>query len=102
MIEICSLRNEKICNEWDVRVDRASVLGNPFRMRSESERDMVCEKYKEYFKKKILEKDERFLEELRRLYRIYKKYGKLRLFCWCAPRRCHAETIKEFLEMYVK
>ena len=32
------------------------------------------------------------------LIATYKIYGKLRLFCWCAPKRCHGETIKRYLE----
>ena len=23
------------------------------------------------------------------------------LACWCAPKRCHAETIKKFIEKYL-
>ena len=40
----------------------------------------------------------RFTAELERLKKLHVEYGKLRLFCWCAPKRCHAETIKQFLE----
>ena len=25
------------------------------------------------------------------------EFGKVRLFCWCAPKRCHGETIKKWL-----
>lgn len=101
MIEICNLRKEKCRFEYDVRVDRSSVLGNKFYMKDETFRNEVCDKYEIYFNEKIRNNDELFLKELRRLYCIYKKYGKLRLFCWCYPRRCHAETIKKFLEKYI-
>ena len=31
---------------------------------------------------------------------LYRKYGTLLLMCWCAPRRCHGETIqKELVRM---
>jgi hypothetical protein len=70
-------------------------------MKDESFRDEVCDKYEIYFNEKIKNNDELFLKELKRLYYIYKKYNKLRLFCWCAPKRCHAETIKKFLEKYL-
>jgi hypothetical protein len=39
------------------------------------------------------------VNELKRLIDIYKKHGRLRLFCWCAPKKCHAETIKELIEI---
>ena len=99
-IRICNLRNQRPVEPWQVKVDRTSILGNPFYMSGESQRAAVCDKYAEYFEKKFRE-DEAFKNELRRLYRILKHYGKLELFCWCAPRRCHAETIKAFLEKYI-
>lgn len=99
MIEICNLRFQKVEFVYDIRVDRFNkVLGNKFFMQSEADRDRVCDLYKAWFTEQVKCKNELVLNELRRIYRIYKKYGKLRLFCWCAPKRCHAETIKEFLE----
>lgn len=100
MIVIKNLRTERPTKAWQVKVDRSSVLGNPFYMASENQRDEVCNKYEAYFNKKM-DTDTRFREEVRRLYRIYRTYGTLELFCWCAPKRCHAETIKKFLEKYI-
>lgn len=100
-IIIKNLRKEKIEHEYQVRVDRTSVLGNPFYMHNESYRDDVCDKYALYFEKKIAGEDVAFINELCRLANIAKKYGKLELFCWCAPKRCHAETIKSFLEQLI-
>lgn len=101
MIEICNLRYENIKFDYNIKVDRSSILGNKFYMKSEADRDKVCELYKDYFYNKVKNNDLEFMNELRRLYKIYKKYGKLRLFCWCAPKRCHSETIKDFLEKYI-
>lgn len=99
MVEICNLRNSVMCNAYDVRVDRASALGNPFYMSCELERNEVCNKYEEWFKKQLAEGTNiKFLNELEHLKMFYEIYGKLRLFCWCYPKRCHAETIKKFLE----
>mgnify|MGYP000898254341 FL=1 len=98
MIIIKNLRNEKPTHEWQVRVDRTSVLGNPFKMQSENERDLVCDKYIKYITSKILERDKAILGELKRLIQILLIYGKIELFCWCVPKRCHAETIKKILE----
>ena len=95
MIMICNLRFEKPMFDYDVRIDRASVLGNKYYMRNESERDIVCDKYKEWFD---LNKDKDKVKiELDRLIGIINKYGKIRLFCWCAPKRCHGETIVEYI-----
>ena len=96
MITICNLRNERMKFEYDVIVDRASILGNIYYMYSEEQRDEVCDKYEEYFNKQVKE-NIKFKNELDRLINIYNKYGELRLFCWCYPRRCHAITIKNYI-----
>lgn len=110
MIIIKNLRVSKAQHEWQVRVDRTSVLGNPFYMKDESHRDEVCDKYESYFKAMVSRAENKawndtraqtFVKELRRLYKLHKTYGKLELFCWCAPKRCHAETIKAFLESFI-
>ena len=44
MIEIMNLRYDKPSQPWDVKVDRSSVLGNPFPMKGEAQRNAVCEK----------------------------------------------------------
>ena len=99
MIQICNLRKEKPVYEYDIKVDRSNkILGNPYYMNTESERDLVCEKYKLWIYQKLLQKDKAVIDELNRIIKIYKKHNKLRLFCWCAPKRCHAETIKEIIE----
>lgn len=94
-ISIKNLRTEKPMNPWDIKVDRSSWFGNRFKMRNESERDKVCEKYKEWFYDELY--DSAMQAELSILNDILLKYGKLNLFCWCAPKRCHAEVIKEYL-----
>lgn len=77
---------------------RPSPLGNPYHARQEEDRDAVCDLYAQWFAKQIEQQNERVLRELRRLYRIGKDNGIVRLQCWCAPKRCHCNTIKAFLE----
>lgn len=109
-ILINNLRKNSPQEAWQVRVDRSSVLGNPFLMHDEHERNSVCEEYYRYFQGIVTNnwailreydvsssEREEFMQELRRLYKLAKQYGKLELFCWCAPKRCHAETIACFL-----
>lgn len=98
MIEIINLRYNKTENPYDIRVDRESVLGNPFYMKTELDRDKVCNMYHNYFAHMLSQNDKPFVNELQRLKEIHEEYNKLNLFCWCAPIRCHAETIKNWLE----
>ena len=102
-ITIKNLRYEKPQYEYQVRIDRGhSVLCNPFRMNTEAERDAVCDKYAAFFVEQINNNSEDFVNELRRLYRLAKKHGKLELFCWCVPKRCHGETVRQFLLKYLE
>jgi len=96
-IQIKNLRVERPKEEWEIKVDRSSILGYPFPMNGEAERDAVCDQYEEYFRRKVRE-DAKFKEEVDRLIALWQKHGKLSLFCWCAPKRCHSETIKKFIE----
>jgi hypothetical protein len=111
MIEIMNMRTDKLSEPWDVKVDRSSPLGNPFNMSNESKRDEVCERYDHWFKEMLTKKPNTpynskkvhmaFKIAILTLQEAHKKHGKLRLFCWCAPKRCHASTIKEYLESVV-
>jgi hypothetical protein len=94
MIVIVNLRNIKPSQPWDIVIDRSSPLGNPFYMANESQRDTVCDKYQVYFDANC---NGKLKQELDRIYEIYKKYGQLRLFCWCFPKRCHGLSIKNYL-----
>jgi len=97
-IVICNLRKNKIINPWDIKVCRGkSPLGNPFLLEKESQRDLVCDKYGAWLQKRIASSDTFIVSEIIRLANIYEQFGKLRLFCWCAPKRCHAETIKKII-----
>jgi len=98
VINIMNMRNVRPSEPYDFRVDRASPLGNPFRMSNESQRDIVCDKYKEWIDTQILKKDPSILSELTSIRGALDIYKEVRLFCWCTPKRCHAETIKHILE----
>ena len=68
-----------------VRVDRRTEWGNPFIMRNESdkERDRVCDAFEEMVALWTPEVIAALKKDLK---------GK-NLACWCAPKRCHAETL---------
>ena len=101
MIVIRNLRNLKDIKGILVKVDRSSVLGNPYPMYSEEQRDTVCEKYEIYFQNQVsTKKNNAFMNELRRIWKLAKN-GDVTLACWCYPKRCHAETIKKFIESYL-
>lgn len=100
MIEIMNQTHCKPTEPYDVIVDRRGILGNPFFLFDEDDRDKVCDLYAKRFE--VVKNEPAYKEKLEELLSILKKHGKIRLFCWCAPKRCHAETIKKWLEGNIK
>lgn len=97
----------------DIRVDRASVLGNPFELKVESDRDYVIDNYRLWLWANIQTKSECIIipnqpvskkwkkpmsahvyRELCRIESKVKNGEDVNLVCWCAPKRCHADVIK--------
>ena len=65
-----------------VYIGRPSVWGNPWMALNAKDRDAVCDMYEEY------------LSRNPELVRQIKKFLKGRdLVCFCAPKRCHGDTI---------
>ena len=98
MISIKNLRKWFWREVYDVKCDRSSPLGNPYVMKDEWERLDVCMRYEVYLWDKVREWNNKVCDELNRLYLIYKKYWMLNLYCWCFPKRCHCESIKNVLD----
>lgn len=80
-----------------VRVDRGTPLGNPYPMRTEAERDRVCESYDAWLARQIEDPESAAARALRRLFERYRRGEDLALACWCAPKRCHAESLRKVL-----
>jgi hypothetical protein len=94
---------------------RGSALGNPFPMKNENERDKVCEQYEEWFYKHVDETN--FLDiyygndngipyssQTAQSLQIFEQAlnGDVNLGCFCAPKRCHCETIKHFIDCKIE
>jgi len=70
-----------------VRCDRFSDFGNPFEMDKDGDRDEVCNNYEQHY--------------LPFKPSIHKQLAKLKgkaLGCWCAPLRCHCDTLKSLID----
>jgi hypothetical protein len=80
-------------------VGRPTPCGNIFVMKNESERNQVCDDYQIWFDKQVNSdnRQSKFLSQLRAIY-VSAKKGDVKLGCYCAPKRCHADTIKAFIE----
>ena len=66
-------------------------LGNPFPMNGEATRDAVCDKYESWIEKGLA-MDHHVV--IRRITQRVHEGKSVALYCWCAPKRCHCDTIK--------
>lgn len=80
---------------------RGSPLGNPFRMSTEADRDEVCEKYEHYFNEKVMAEGP-FRNAVIDIYHRAKRGEHVKLECFCAPKRCHCDIIKRFIEQQLQ
>lgn len=77
---------------------RPSPLGNPYSLNIIKDRDAVCDLYHDWLHLQIENNNKEVVDELKKLKKIYRDKGELTLLCWCAPLRCHCESIKKVLD----
>lgn len=99
MITVSSKRNPHP-TALNVYVGRPSPLSNPFPLHNESQRNEVCDLYEKYFTNAVA-KDTEVRKAVIALWHLAKGGDDINLVCHCAPKRCHAGTIKKFLDHYV-
>jgi hypothetical protein len=91
----------------DVYIGRGSVLGNPFtgsrriektkaQFQCES-RESAIEAYQAYLLRKIQSRDPAVCRELNRIF-LKAKQEIVYLVCYCAPKRCHGDVIRQIIE----
>ena len=106
-----TLVNKKthIPTDYDYYIGRPSILGNPYSHKKDSiadiivkNREIAIDSYRTYFYNKIEKNGKDFINELDKLLFFYKENKHINLVCWCYPKRCHGEIIKEYLEEKMK
>lgn len=90
MIPVLNKRTSGI-PEGAVYVGRPSLFGNPFKLVVHGDRAQVIAKFWHYFHDRLTN-DPIFKEAVDEL-----KHATA-LVCWCAPEKCHAEIIAEYLQ----
>ncbi len=78
--------------DYDVRIDRQSRWGNPFKIGEDGDRDEVIRKYYEWVTRSDDWKAKWIRENVHRLR------GKT-LGCWCAPNPCHGHVLAGMAEV---
>ena len=93
MIRIVNKKNYK---GPGIYIGRPSPLGNPFAIGRDGDREEVIRKYRDFLNIAI-RNDDRIKTEFERIEALSKR-GDVILICWCAPSKCHGDTIKEIVE----
>lgn len=78
-------------------IGRGSPLGNPFVIGKDGSREQVIAKYRVWLNEQIMRKNPVVLDELNRLGNKAIDEKGLDLQCFCYPKPCHGEVIKEKL-----
>lgn len=78
-------------------IGRGSPLGNPFVIGKDGSREQVIAKYRVWLNEQIIRKNPVVLDELNRLGNKAIDEKGLALQCFCYPKPCHGEVIKEKL-----
>lgn len=71
---------------FDVYIGRPSKWGNPFVIGKDGNREQVIEKYRELI-----------LNQPKLMRELYELQNKI-LGCWCKPKACHGDILKELVE----
>lgn len=79
-----------------IPIHRNHTLGNPFTLHREEDRSKVIEQYKEWIYQKIKDKDPTVTLALNTIANTVQQ-GKVYLICFCAPKPCHGDVIKEIV-----
>lgn len=83
-------------NKNGIYIGRGSPYGNPFAMSSTRTRDQVCDDYETYFKDQV-QNNRSFKQALDSLVNKAQT-SNIELSCFCAPLRCHGDTIKRYID----
>ena len=89
-------------NAENIYIGRGSPLGNPYPITANASRDEVCDRYDVYIRNVLQDTSSPQYKEMVRLLKMYQSGQSLHLQCFCAPLRCHGESIKSILETTLK
>ena len=87
--------NKYVHNEGEY-IGRGSPLGNPYPITATASRETVINQYREYLNREIQSGNRVIIDELTRLFEIA-KVRELKLKCFCSPKPCHGDVIKDVL-----
>lgn len=97
MIKVGKVGHKTTEGYTPVFIGRPSVLGNPFLMRGEQDREFVVQAYRKYLWDCKKENNDVW-QEVERLAKMVKDGKKIELKCFCSPKKCHGDVIAKAIE----
>lgn len=94
VVNIRQFSEKTITDGVCIHIFRPNILGNPFYMRDESERELVNIKFHKYLQEEYRKRGKVY-DELMRLVDLVKYGHNLYLICFCAPKPCHGDIIAQ-------
>jgi len=93
----------KVLDPWESYIGRPSSLGNPFQLKAAVNNEQIgraecIARYDRWLRVQLKDDGSAQTIEIRRLVAVYRQYGKLNLYCYCAPKPCHGGPIKSIIE----
>jgi len=91
----------------NIRIDRGhSILSNKFKLKDEMWRDECCDWYDDWLREQFFAcsggDSASVSAEIIRIVGIIESGKDVNLQCWCAPKRCHGQSIKKLVLQYIK
>ena len=80
-----------------IYIGRGSYLGNPFPLGDFVNREDCIKEYEKYLSENILMKNEKIMRALKQIYDASQDHP-VNLQCFCAPHKCHGDSIKKLIE----
>lgn len=101
--------NKKTHQECDccIYAGRPSILGNPFVMSNESQRQTVVDKYNVFLQEELKKTNKEaaigykpsiLYETLYNLAVRFNRGSEIHLMCFCSPKACHLDATKKAIE----
>lgn len=91
--------------EHDFYIGRGSCLGNPYSSKESSKeyvervetRSEAISKFERWIKNQLKSKNKKISKELIDILNHERKHGKVYLVCYCKPKDCHGDVVKDVL-----
>lgn len=91
------IKNKKTYTGEGFYIGRPSPLGNPFKISQDQTRKECILRYENWILEEIHKNNLEILNALDELFNSLIDNQELYLICWCSPKLCHGNVIKDIL-----